>query len=220
MGMRRLSCVEAIDRLIDPLEVGWFVEFYGNWDLIYMLAHRSIVCLSSRGDVYVYVNQLFGGLDPFMLSRFSKILGGDLSRIYFSRGLRLEDLESFSQSSSLDGDLVIIDPYLHADPHSMGFEIYTKITSWIRRLGISGNIVIFNRISRWGAYKPEGGGFHHHSVHILVRLWKGVSGLYCELVKHPAKPPSRASTALEELEGGGSRWVGRRHLLEWASRAR
>jgi len=217
------SCVEVLDSLIDPLEVGWIVEFYGGLDIIYMLAYRSIACLSRRRDVYVYINQFFGGLDPFLLSRFSKSLGGDLSRIYFSRGFRLEDFESFFRSSLIDSDLVIIDPYLHADPNIRGFEIYTKIASWIRRLSTNGNVFIFNRVSRYGGYKPEGGSFHHHSIHILLKIWKGivgVLGVYCELVKHPAKPPIRVMISPKDLEGGGSRWVGQRRLLEWVLRVR
>ncbi|MEM1611071.1 MAG: hypothetical protein QXQ57_05450 [Sulfolobales archaeon] len=219
VGVLYLSCVEAIDGLLEPLEPGWFVEFYGVWDLIYLLAHRSVACLSARDHVYVYVNQLFGGLDPYLLGRLAKILGGDLSRIYFSRGLRLEDLESFSKDSSYDGYLVVIDPYLHADPGSMGFEIYTKITSWIRRIGVSRNVVLFNRITRYGSQRPEGGGFHHHSVHIMIRILRKGVGIYGELIKHPARPSARAVFSIEDLYGGGGRWVGRRHLLEWALRA-
>jgi hypothetical protein len=219
VGVLHLSCVKAIDCLLEPLEPGWIVEFYGAWDLIYLLAHRSIACLSAMDDVYVYINQLFGGLDPFLLRRLTKILGGDLSRIYFSRGLKLEDLESFSQNYSLEGYLIVIDPYLHSNPNSTGFEIYTKITSWIRRMGNSKNIVVFNRVTRYGSQKPEGGSFHHHSVHIMMRISRRRFGIYGELIKHPARPNARAAFTIEDLYGGGGRWVGRRHLLEWALRA-
>jgi len=219
--MKKLSCIESIDALIDPVEPGWAVEFYGDWDIMYALLHRVIACLSIRGYVYVYLNQLFGGLDPYRLSRISKLLGGDASKIYFSRGLRIEDFESFFEKEPpIEGSLVIVDPYLHTDPKTMGFEIYTKVTSWIRMAASSGNIVIFNRVSRYGGYRPEGGSFHHHSIHIIVRMWRGRAGLYGEVVKHPAKHPSKASLKLEDLVGGGVEWVGQRRLSEWASNPR
>ncbi len=217
-----ITCIELLDVFLQPLRREWILEFYGDREITQKLMHRVAACLSRYGDTYLYINQLFGGLNPYMLRRIARtIVNADLDRIYVSRGLRLEDFLKLSIRHCRGFDsVVVVDPYLHTDPAKGFLTQYTLVTSAIRRLSSQARVVVFNRVSRAGSYMPEGGSFHHHTVHVIVRSYlRGRSSCF-ELIKHPAK--DRGELCIDEkiIVEGDPVWVGQHQLLEWALRRR
>ncbi len=216
---KTVTCINRLDKLLNPLPEKWIIEFYGRERDLWSLMHRSIACLSRKGNVAVLVVQDFGGFNPYLVEKFARILGGDVSRIIVSR---VFDRETTSQAgSSIPEDVdyfVIIDPFLYGASRLDEYWVNSRISGMISKVFHNGrSVLVFNRATRYGShYLPEGGSLHHHIVHVLVRVKRlsGKKSLLVELVKHSFRRESRMILPLVEVD---TVWVEQPLLLEWLS---
>ena len=196
-----------LDELLDGgIQLSAITEFYGyNWRVVKLLMHRIIGEIALERRVDIIYNQLFDGLDPYLLLRIVKRLGGSWdiaeSNIRMVRCFKPEDL--IEALSNYDGALlVIVDPYLHIDD---------PIRKWVESSTISGSIynllsrgttvIVFNKAHPLG-YKPLGGNFHHHIIHYLVKI-EGGDGKYLLLTleKSPEKPGGYTLLSIDSFKG-------------------
>ena len=213
----RLTGIDGLDRLVSPLRRGWIVEFYGGEATLRLVYHRAIAEASRRGRVAVVHVQEFGGLNPYLLSRLARIAGGSVDNIVVSRAFRLGDVAGLIRRAVETGaeTIVVVDPYLYAPRSWRGYARLSPITAALREAAARATVVVANRATRYGSHwLPEGGGFHHHSVHVMVRLQPARRGVLAVLVKHPWKKAPRM-TLVPSSEVVGLSWVGRRPLLEY-----
>ena len=187
----RITCTSSVDGLLSPLPTPWMAEFYGNQSLLHPLLHRSIACLSREGVVAVALVQEFGGLDAPLLSRYARALGGSVGNVIVSRAFKLESVPALLDTVPPEArSVVAVDPYLYAPTDPKKYWEATPVTAGLRRLvaerGL--NLLVFNRPTRLGGrgLLPEGGNFHHHTPHALVRVTPcpGGGGVRMTLVKH------------------------------------
>ncbi|MCE4604398.1 MAG: hypothetical protein F7B20_05490 [Aeropyrum sp.] len=216
LKLERVTCIEGADRLLNPLPEPYAAEIYGSWRLVNSIMHKSIACLSREGPVAVILVQEFGGLDPYLVGRHAKILGGDLSRVLLSRAFKPETIPHAIDSIP-EGvrKAVVVDPFLFAPDSPRDYWRLTPIVSAFKRaLGRGISIAVFNRETAFGrGFLPEGGKFHHHTLHAIARVSRcGARSLKLELVKHPHRPPAQTCIPSTEV---GVHWDVQPRLLEW-----
>ena len=188
----RVTGIPLVDSLLDPVPPrGWIVEFYGGASRL--LAHHAIAEAASRGRVAVVHVQDFGGLDPYLLGLLARARGASVDEVRVARAFRLQDVPGLVREAAATRaeTIVVVDPYRFAPRSPTGYQKLTPITAALRAAAGRALVVVANRVSQYGWRSPEGGSFHHHSVH--VALWARVRGrsLLLDLVKHPAKPTPR-----------------------------
>lgn len=198
--------VPSLDSLLGGgIEERSLTEFYSSdQKLMKLLYHRLILSLSEQPLLAIHV-QLFGGLDPYFLTRISKALGIGLNRIEENvrvcRAFKIEDLlEALRLAEKWKGVLMIYDPFVHGSRNDL---------SWLmKNLTKYNTLICVNR----GMKNPRGGSYHSHVPHALIRLSKVKSGIKAELVKHPSLPERSTLLTLEELVGS---WGGQHQLSDW-----
>lgn len=214
--MESVACTERLDDLLQPLPRTWSVEFYGDGRLLRGLLHRVAACRARYGPVAVALVQEFEGLDPYEVRRHARALGSSVDRVYVARAFRLEAVPGLIDSvPATTSTVVVVDPYLYSPLSPEGYSDLAPVTAAIRRAVARGvNVVVFNSPTRFGTgYRPEGGSFHHHSIHVIARVSRcGKRRLYVELVKHPHRPLGRVCVPESEV---GYSWGGQPLLLEW-----
>ncbi len=215
--MARVTGVPSLDNLVQPVpESGWVVEFYGERRLAGLVGHHAIAEAARRGLVAVVHVQEFGGLDPFLVQRLARARGASVDNILVARAFRLVDVPKLLADAVETGakTIVVVDPYLYSPATPIAYDRLTPLTAALRRAAGDALVVVVNRHSKFGRWRPEGGNFHHHSVHVMVRLHTGSRGVLAELVKHPAKRvPERRHVSWQEL-GVAWLWAGPRPLQE------
>lgn len=185
--------IPQLDRLTEGVPSHWVVEFYGDWKVVNALLHRAAVLNSGNGLV-IALTQEFGGLNPYLINRLAKAFGMTTDNIFVARAFKLEDtvelLKELRNSPVMT--VFVVDPYLHTPQKPSGYWRASKITALIRTLVEKHRkeVTVFNRISKFGKYLPEGGSFHHHTVHVMIRLTLTASNRWvrAEIVKHPIRP--------------------------------
>ncbi|MEB3760133.1 MAG: DNA recombination/repair protein RecA [Desulfurococcales archaeon] len=217
--MKKLTGVPSLDYLIGPVRPGWIVELYGWEQGVRLVLHHAIAEASKRGPVTVVHVQEFGGLDPYLLRRLVRFRRGYEDNILVARAFRLQDVPGLIREAVSTGShtIIVSNPYLYAPRSWTSYDKLTPITSALKEASLHDRyVLVFNQSTRMGKGKfPEGGQFHHHTVHVIVRLVARARGLYATLVKHVARPVPRSITVpMSELEVG-FRWDGQRHLLEY-----
>jgi len=197
-----------LDRFIAPLPDSWAVEFYGAENLVSIMMHRIAACRARRGDVAVALVQDFGGLNPYMLRYFTKVLGSSLDRITVSRAFRLEDVPALLKSVPPWVDTVLVrTPFLFSPQSPLEYSKVTPIVAAMKKLVDSGiRVVVFNTVSKFGKFLPEGGNYHHHVMHAVIRLWNIDRKRFgAEIVKHAWRAPGMTVLPKSEVmrEWGG-----------------
>jgi len=203
-----LTGIYIVDNMIGPVPKHWIIEFYGEENTVNPILHHVTAYRSRFGRVLVLLNKDFGGLDPYTVTRLARVLGGDSLRIDVGRGFRFSDtVETLREAVNVDGyeSVILVYPYYHMPRGLGGYQHATRVTGLARELAVNGyRVFLFNTVSRMGEWMPEGGNYHHHSVHVIVRvdrLRKGRIG--ARLVKHPSKPTGGlASFKLDSVLGG------------------
>jgi len=211
-----ITCSRAIDAFVGDLRRPWALEFYGNPRIVQSLMHRSIACLSRKGRVAVALIQEFGGLDPYLIGRYARMLGSTTRNILVARAFKLESVPHLlSTLPEGTGHLVVVNPYLYAPDSPLDYHLLTPVSASIKKALDSGlNVLVFNTPTRYGGgYLPEGGNLHHHLLQVIVKVGRcRRTGILLETVKHAFRPPSRACVSFAEV---GISWGGQRPLLEW-----
>lgn len=206
-ALASITC-SMLDRFIAPLPKVWAVEFYGVESVVTTLMHRVAACRARVGDVAIAIVQDFGGLNPYMLRYFTKVLGSDLSRVKVSRAFRGPDVPALLKSVPRWVDTAVIrTPFLFSPQTPAEYSRLTPITASIKKLIDSGiNVAVFNAVSKFGRYLPEGGNYHHHVLHAVIRLWDVDRRRFgAEIVKHVWRVPGVAVLPKAEVmrEWGG-----------------
>ena len=211
-----LTGVYALDRFIDEVPSEWIVEFYGSWEIVEALMHRVVALNSDNSRVAVVITQEFGGLDPYRILRMVKTFRMGEGEILFARAFKIEDTLALLELAVRKGfpRVVVVDPYLHLGNNPREYWLATAITSRIRKILARGSeVALFNRVSKFGEFLPEGGNYHHHTVHVLIRLSRGHRSVKAELVKHPFRPYSVTYFSPAELFTPPA--FGKGSLLTW-----
>ncbi len=198
--MTAITC-SMLDRFIAPLPEIWAIEFYGADSVVTTLMHRVAACRARRGDVAIALVQNFGGLNPYMLRYFTKVLGSGLDRIKVSRAFRAEDVPTLLRSVPQWVDTVVVrTPFLFSPQTPEEYSRVTPIVAAIKKLIDSGvRVAVFNTVSKFGRFLPEGGNYHHHVMHAVVRLWEIDRKRFgAEIVKHAWRGPG--ATILPKAE--------------------
>ncbi|MCE4606128.1 MAG: hypothetical protein F7B59_02200 [Desulfurococcales archaeon] len=188
-----LTGIYPLDSLIGSIPRYWILEFYGEESVVSSLLHYITAYRSRFGSVLVLLNKDFGGLDPYTVMRLTRILNGDSLKIDVGRGFRFSDtvklLRKAGNSKDYDS-LVIGYPYFHMPRGLKGYSKATEVTGLARELSMEDiRVFLFNHVSHMGVWMPEGGNYHHHSIHVIVRVDK-VRGerIRARIIKHPSKP--------------------------------
>ncbi len=196
------SRVPVIDELINPVFRGWIVEYFGDWEVVSLLMHRVIAANSVGGGVAVILVQDFGGFNPYLVRRLCRAFGTDFGKVAVSRAFKHEDVLAVMDVALREGfsKVVVSNPYLHLPSKPEAYWRATPLTARLRALAQGGaEVAVFNRISRFGRLRPEGGNFHHHSTQVMVRLARGRVGVRVDLIKHPFKPGGTAYVDLRDI---------------------
>lgn len=213
-----LTGLPSLDTLIEPLARGWIVEFYGYESGVRLVYHHVVAEAARHGRVAVVHIQEFGGLNPYLIARLARVRRSDPGNILVARGFRLRDVPRLIEEAFETGaeTIVVVDPYLYAPRSWRLYDLLSSITGALRRASAKARIVVANRATKFNSgFLPEGGNYHHHSVHVIVRLDPSRRGLIASLLKHPGKRvPRRSLVHMAELVVAG-RWVGQRPLLEY-----
>ena len=219
--MKGPTGIPSLDTLLRPVQEGWIVEAYGDGEPVSLVMHHSLASLSRGGTVALVNVQDFGGVNPYLVRRLSKLYGGSPERVLLVRAFRLRDVPAAVEAALAEGPaaLVVNNPYLYAPRSPSKYSLLTPVTAALRRAAQRVRVVlVFNRPTRLGprGMAPEGGNFHHHSVHVIVRLRRARRGVYAELVKHPhSRVPRHTFIPWPELAVGERLWGGQRPLLEY-----
>jgi len=198
----------VVDSMIGMVPRNWIIEFYGDENTVNPVLHYVTAYRSRFGRVLVLLNKDFGGLDPYTVTRLARILGGDSLRIDVGRGFRFSDtIEMLGEAGGMEGydSVMLVYPYYHMPRGLKGYSLATRVTGLARELAVNGHrVFLFNTVSRMGGWMPEGGHYHHHSVHVIVRVDRLRNGrIGVRLVKHPSRPSGGlASFKLEGVIGG------------------
>ncbi|BCU66630.1 hypothetical protein HS7_00670 [Sulfolobales archaeon HS-7] len=180
--------IPEVDELIRTEER---VEFFGSWNDVLLLAHRTAAI---SAPISVVIVQEFGRLDPFTIKRFQRILQNS-SLIYVKRAFKAEDVAP--TIDSVEGEVIVIDPYHHG-------KLFTKISSSLRRRAF-----VFTREIN---DRPYADHFNLHEMNAIIRVKKGYKGYLFQLIKHPSRPYSEIRVSIHEMLGKAYS----PGLLQWA----
>lgn len=188
--LSKLTGVKPIDELIEPMKKEWVAEIYGDEKIVLDVAHHTMVYRSIYSEVYVVLNIEFGGIEVPYLTKLCRIHNCNLDNVYISRAFRLQDTVDTLQSLlQVENKLIIvIFPYNYVQPSPTNYTEATRITGIISKLSQANQVILFNKMSRFGYKLPEGGSFHHHLVKIIIKLIQKNKWIIAELIKHPIKP--------------------------------
>ncbi|MCE4614271.1 MAG: hypothetical protein F7B60_01890 [Desulfurococcales archaeon] len=185
--------IYILDKLIGSIPNYWILEFYGDRRIVSSLLHYVTAYRSKFGRVLVLLNKDFGGLDPYTVMRLTRILNGDSLKIDVGRGFRFSDTIKLLREAwdSKGYDSVVIGyPYFHMPRGFKGYSSATEVTGLARELSLKNiRVFMFNNVSHMGVWMPEGGNYHHHSVHVIIRVDRIRGGkIGARIIKHPSKP--------------------------------
>ncbi|MEM4976590.1 MAG: hypothetical protein QXT64_04620 [Desulfurococcaceae archaeon] len=185
----KLTGITQIDELIDPFCKHWITEIYGESTPVVSIMHYVMAYRSREDQVYVLLNLEFGGIDSLYLVKLCRIFNCNLENILVSRAFRLsETVKALEELSQVRNSLILlVYPYNYVSVDPRKYHEATRITGLISKVASSNQVVLFNAVTRYGKYMPEGGSFHHHVVKVIVRVIKRGNSLIAELVKHPVK---------------------------------
>jgi hypothetical protein len=189
----KVTGIKQIDELLNPLDKQWITEFYGDFDLVLRVMHYIMAYKSSENTVHVVLNVEFGGIDTLYLIKLCRIFDCKLDNIMVSRAFRLNDAVKILEDLASRNDSIILlaFPYNYLPFNPAKYTEATKVTGIIAKISALNQVILFNTISKYGNYLPEGGNFHHHMVKVIVRLKKSKGIIYAELLKHPVKQGGR-----------------------------
>ncbi|NPA99054.1 MAG: hypothetical protein GXO43_06705 [Crenarchaeota archaeon] len=212
-----ITGISIIDDALGPVPRHWMVEFYGDEKLVDLVMHYTVAYRSRYDTVYLVINTDFGGLDPYLVSRLARRLGGSIDNIMVSRAFRINDLIGVLETlEDAYGTLVVKYPFTFIPQSLGGYREAARIVGVLRRLTRGLRIVLFNTRSRLGRI-AEGGKYHSHSVHVIAELRRRGDRGYLVLRKYPGPREGLVSSfPLELLEGWGP-WGVQRRLTEWLS---
>ncbi len=194
-----------LDRFIAPLPEVWAIDFYGTDSVVTTLMHRVTACRARWGHVAVALVQDFGGLNPYMLRYFTKVLGTSLDRVIVSRAFRSEDVPTLLRSVPQWVDAVVVrTPFLFSPQTPEEYSKVTPIVAAIKKLIDSGiKVAVFNTVSKFGRFLPEGGNYYRHVMHAVVRLWEIDKKRFgAEIVKHAWRAPGMTILPKAEVMRG------------------
>ncbi|MEM0368719.1 MAG: hypothetical protein QW816_04820 [Desulfurococcaceae archaeon] len=189
----KVTGVKQIDELLNPLEKHWVIEFYGDFDIVTKVMHYTMVYRSSENTVYVVFNLEFGGIDTPYLIKLCRIFNCKLDNILVSRAFRLNDTVKTLEdlASTRNAVILLAFPYNYLPRDPAKYTEATKITGIIMKIATLNHVMLFNTVSKYGNYMPEGGSFHHHVVKVMVKLKQKKGVILAELLKHPVKQYGR-----------------------------
>ncbi|AFZ70817.1 hypothetical protein Calag_1095 [Caldisphaera lagunensis DSM 15908] len=214
--MYSLTGIQALDTLINPINKGNIIEIYGDWRIALSISHMTMASLTRYGKVGVVYIQDFGNLDPYFVRKMIKIFGGNFDNIYISRAFRRYDIPELIKSIEGINNLILIDPYLFSPVSPLNYNLLTPITGAIKEISSKGiTAIIFNRETSLGKFLPEGGKFHHHILHAIIKVLPYRNGIEAILIKHYAKLTPRISYISYKELGDERLWVGQHLLQEW-----
>lgn len=185
----RLTGIRQLDELVHPFNPSWVLELYGDPRVVLRVAHYTMAYRSVESTLHVLLNLEFGGLDTLYLVKLCRIFNCNLDNIVVSRAFRLSDtigaLEELSFKRSVVALLVF--PYNYLSKNPLEYTEATRITGLISKIALSNQVLLFNTVSKFGRYRPEGGSFHHHAVKVSVKLTRRGDILVAELTRHPVR---------------------------------
>ena len=192
------------------LEGGSVTEFSGwPWSLILKLMHRLIANFACDGRILVLYNQLFGGLNPYLIDIYIRKNGHKPKHIYrnilIRRSFRNEDMISaLEKLNEMPFNIIlIVDPYLHIELPRHSLEM-TIISSRLWQLSSRNHTAII--LNRAYKEKPYGGNFHHHIVHTILFLKLIATSrndkVIITRIKHPYLPVATVITDIDSLLEG------------------
>lgn len=187
------------------------VEIYGEWNTVSNLFHA--VLSQTGGDVIL--TQKFGGLDPYLVSRMSASRFSK-PRIRLMRAFSTKDtIESLKRCAGESKEpLFVVDPYLYSPKKWKEYSVLTPLTGALRETAKTRNVMVFNRVTRFGARSPEGGMFHASSLPVLIKVEPLRRTLRFTVVKHPAFP--NLTVHLDKrILSGETVWEEQLPLTEW-----
>jgi hypothetical protein len=219
--MMGVTGIDRVDMLIGRVPWNWIIEFYGGERILHYLMHHTLAYNSRFTRILLLHNEEFGGIDPYLLQRLTRVLGGNTGNISVSRGFRYADIiAGLEKALTVDYDMIVVShPYMFIYGRLSDYRDASSVTGLIKRLSSSGKrILIFNNVSSLGKHYPEGGGFHHHTVHVIIGLKsKGRGRVVARIFKHPWKPSGAVSYFYIDSFGGVGEWVVQHRLSEWLS---
>ncbi|MEM1634773.1 MAG: hypothetical protein QW794_04710 [Thermosphaera sp.] len=185
----KVTGVKPLDELVSPVERHWIVEFYGDPSVLALLIHYTIVSQSSSNNVYLVNNIEFGGLDTALLVRLCRIFNCRMDNIMVSRSFRLNDTVRILEDLTAVKDSVVVlaFPYNYLPKDPSKYSDATRITGLLSKLSSSNQVIVFNTVSKYGYFMPEGGSMHHHAVKIIVRITRRSGRIVSQILKHPVK---------------------------------
>lgn len=185
----RVTGFKPLDELISPVERHWIVEFYGDPSVLIPLIHYTITSQSASNSVYLVNNIEFGGLDTPLLVRLCRIFNCRMDNIMVSRSFRLNDTIRILEdlAATRDSVIVLAFPYNYLSKDPLKYSDATRITGLMSKISSSNQVIVFNTISKYGYFMPEGGSMHHHIVKIIVRIARKNGRIVSQIIKHPVK---------------------------------
>jgi hypothetical protein len=185
----RVTGFKPLDELISPVEKHWSVEFYGDPSVLFSLIHYTVASRSSSNRVYLVHNVEFGGLNTPLLVRLCRIFECRMDNIMVSRSFRLNDTVKILEDLAAEKDSVVVlaFPYNYLPKDPSKYCEATRVTGLLSKISAFNQVVIFNTVSKYGYFMPEGGSMHHHAVKIIVRVTRRSGRVVAQIVKHPVK---------------------------------
>ncbi|MEM4487521.1 MAG: hypothetical protein QXK88_01770 [Desulfurococcaceae archaeon] len=214
-----LTGVKPIDELLEPIDERWIVELYGDSNAVLRVMHYAMVYRSRDNAVHVVFNVEFGGIDTLYFARLCRVLDCKPDSIFISRAFRLkETLNILKELLKVQRSTVLlVFPYRYLPKNPSKYTVATEITGIIGRLALSNRVLLFNSLSNFGYYMPEGGSLHHHLVKVIVKLTRKNKWILADLVKHPVKQQGTRVFAEKTLEHPIPQ-LQKRTLLDWTAR--
>lgn len=212
--------ISSIDCLVGCLQKGIVAEIYGDFDLLLQISYIATASFHCRGGAILgIVQEDLLNYDLYAVRTALRAMECSEEGLLISRAFRIEDaVDMIREAIELPQDnLIIFDPYANAPNLPRDYTKLTPLTAAIRSAAVKGKrVVLFNRITKFGKFLPEGGNLHHHSATIIVKVERNGRRSYrVTLIKHPTKPQASVSGSLRELYGVETSWEGQFLLSEW-----
>ncbi|AFH43229.1 hypothetical protein FFONT_1241 [Fervidicoccus fontis Kam940] len=214
------SGIEGIDELVGCIPKGIIAEFYGDFQLVLQTSYKVIAnfhCIDGTA-VGIMQNELIN-YDFYMLRMYARSFGCNTNDMLVSRAFRLEDaINMLKSASNIDAEnIAIIDPYIHSPSEPRNYWKLARLIAMMRALSAEGKrVLLFNRVSKFGRFLPEGGNLSHHSAYMIVRLEIVDRRSYrATLIKHPSRPEKSLVRSINEILSVRDKWEGQLPLLEW-----